>query len=429
MPRIVSSLSHLIRGTAARGHTVVFVDGAWRSRRRLIYDPRDFGAACDLVTDDTVPMRNCIAAAEAAGGGDIVVPYPGMLGNTVTASAVPTIWQINGSHIALRSERGAMLKTTASAALIKFNGGKTGVNQLATIYTMNAAVKGADYIELSTSGHAMNFVAGDWVFIRTGQVLDVSGGTHPDAEINQVRAIDGAKLYLRWPLAKPYALEHVDTVGEKTYGSIVGGGGSAVPIGVANATSVMTEDVRIEGITFYSRSGQSAIVNGNVYGLTIEHCAFDVDAAVTSMGVIRGFRGLHNRIQINTTQDTVYVWSPNTGCTDFLSEGNETTCNKIAYLHIHEGVARFTSHRDTIRNAYLSGVDGQAVSIRTRAYDIDIMHGHFVNAGTNAIVYVDASCTGGGRIIYNDFIGKPTGPLVVDPGSGWDTTGNRDLTA
>ena len=406
------------------------IDARYATRRTLVgnasgdpvavptvFNVMAYGATGDGVSDDTAEVQATIDAAGAAGGGDIYLPegYT-FLCNTVTDAANDYILSLNSSH--LHFTGGGTLKTTASgAALFAFNTDKTEIARTTTgLKTMTTAAKGASSITLATPGDAAAFAAGDWCFVRTGQALELSGNNQPDSELNKVISANAGTgvLVLQWPLAKPYAQEKIDTGGGFTYVSKVGGAGSNVPFGVINAGANITEDISFRGVRFHARSGVPLMIGGNCYGVTIENCDFDLDESVWSMGVLRSVKAVKNRVRITAATTDDYLFSPNTGSTDHLYADNECASTAVAQFHIHEGSAQIRVNRNTVLNTYDAAHDINAVSIRSRAYDVEIIDNTFVNAGSGDVILVGTYCDGGGVIAGNRISGSTPSSISVN---------------
>lgn len=76
--RIVSSGNGLFNQFRVNGEFV---------NRNLFYNVKDYGAVGDGVTEDTVAIQAAITAANAAGGGQVVVPYGNYLSDTITLAS------------------------------------------------------------------------------------------------------------------------------------------------------------------------------------------------------------------------------------------------------------------------------------------------------------------------------------------------------
>jgi hypothetical protein len=61
------------------------------------FNPRDFGAKADGVSDDTAALRACFAAAAAAGGGSVTIPPGGLFPEGRDADTVVFAAHRNGA--------------------------------------------------------------------------------------------------------------------------------------------------------------------------------------------------------------------------------------------------------------------------------------------------------------------------------------------
>jgi hypothetical protein len=187
-------------------------------------------------TDDTTSIQNTIAAAGAAGGGNVFLPA-GLYFVQTTATAGGLTWVLYNIYDNVTISGvgpSSIIRTTRAAELIYFTGaGKPGgianwstylwqytpFHQTAGLYPLakqantdlypmsGTFARGAYTITLDSAPHAANFAPGDWIDIRTGEVLP-STTANADRELNQVLSVSSATITLRWPLAKGYQQEY-----------------------------------------------------------------------------------------------------------------------------------------------------------------------------------------------------------------------------
>lgn len=220
-----------------------------------------WGAAVDGSTDDTTAVVSAIeSVATNQGGGTVTISGGVCLCNTTSNAAssglariIPLIYDDTYLHIA----EGATLKTTANARLITVGGTPDlgDVNDL-TVYDLSGSYTSGDQaLTLATASEASNFSAGDWLYIRTGQ-LDTDGIDNPDAEYVRVQSVSSGTITLEWPLEKDYAQENYPTGHSSA--------GSPAPYGVTNATSVVRERLGVFGRgTIENISHDVPLIHGN----------------------------------------------------------------------------------------------------------------------------------------------------------------------
>jgi hypothetical protein len=397
-----------------------------------------YGAEGDGVTDDTEAIQDAIDAAGAAGGGTIHFPAGRYLVTRQgTAGGHGWCLSVVGDNLTFSglgdsSVIVADLSASSSYTGIFYiqGGGKPQGIALwgsyywpyespysgPTRYTINAAARNATAITTTTAADAGNFSAGDWCFIFTGQTNEFDPPMQPDSEINQVIAVNAGTgvLTLRWPLSKPYEAEAVDTGGGYTYQSIVGGAGAALAIGVQNVTTsivsnLLFRDVFIESLDAPA-GGQSAFLMNQAFGATIERVNGDMVGSFVSSTPARNVRVRDCMTRHRNTASEYHV-APSLGCTDWLVTGCNASSSHNIFFHAHEGTAQIKFIGNTINNTYVAA-DLNTVSIRARAYDVQIIGNSLINGGTGGLIYVDELCTGGGAIVGNSL--QSQGTVNVD---------------
>lgn len=382
------------------------------------------------LVDETLPIRAAIAALKAAGGGSLVFPAGIYLGDTATsANGISWIWEITGDGIMLDLDLGAILKTTQNAHILFFTGagkaegaaqwlkyvpwrftGDTIAGGAAispacphAFYAMSAAAEGASSITLSTPADAGNLVAGDYIYIRTGQIV-ANGSTwnaEPDAEINRVRTATAGTgvVTLERPLAKPYASENQSAIGAI---SSVGGGGSAAPMGIVKVTDSTITNVGIRGGKLQNTVGQASPIQvlGTISGFIEEDLEFDCVGVANAALEYRD--GTFRRLKaVMTGSHRGDFWPVTTavGCSDVTIEDvTGIATQKIACLHLHEGGSRIKARGMRLLSADNSTSGIYPISIRARAYDVTVDDYTIIGGGNEAAIFIGATEGGGGKI-------------------------------
>lgn len=426
---------------------------------RPTFNVKAFGAKVDGSTDDTAAVAAAIAAAAAYGGGDVFFPYGTCLcTTTTTAGGLTWILGIAADNIRLRGVGpGSILKTTQAAELIYVTGaGKPagilnwptylwqytpftqsgGVYPTATQAHSNllpmsgVQAQGSYTITLTSSLNAATFAAGDWIDIRSGEILP-STTANADRELNQVISVSGAVITLRWPLAKAYAQEFWPATAPVFLGAYAGSftstsnTGDPAPFGVQKVTSSVLKsfavtDMQLQALSPSSPNGNA--ISGNCcYGMHIERVTIAGTNSGVSFGADRATRYLNNNVYIQNSYLTngCYFFSTSDGSVDVLVSGNSCDApSSQGYMHVHEG----SSNVRVLHNRFSAGnvaATGNICSVRGRANSISIVNNQFSGSGTQAALYVDPQCSGGGVIAHNDVIAPNASAAIEVDAAGW----------
>ncbi|OAO03865.1 hypothetical protein A8B75_10020 [Sphingomonadales bacterium EhC05] len=202
-----------------------------------------------------------------------------------------------------------------------------------TGYDIAAAISKDDVdVLLGSSSDASNFVAGDIVFVRTGQTL--AGTTEPDSELNIVKSVSGATVTMKYPVAVDYAQERYKTGsnGLTTISSI----GNLAPFQLVNVTDRVVRGGLID-IDLIGHNCEQVL---NIWG------AMDITVMPTCR-IIHGKNGMGSRESRNINYyaqhkhtaraNNGYFIAPSTGCTHWRMKAIGES-EGYAYFHLHESV-------------------------------------------------------------------------------------------
>lgn len=344
--------------------------------------------AADGVTDDRAAI-NAALAAIPADGRHYTLWLPGMCfvsdgpfsGGQRTGIVIPR------SNITLAGERGAglwnggdstRLVIVAGGALLP--GGQADplkttewITSLVVTPFAGPVTDRATVVALTSAGHGL--VAGDWVFLRTGQLTADPLAREPDSEVNQVQAVAGANITLARPTAKPYQQEYLQPSG---FGDTTPTA-TPLPFGLCKITDRLIRNVRIAGLRIWSRPDGAAGGPVNDGTAIFLHQAQDVMIDDVSCDV--GKYGIAARYARDVTIDraALHAWgtsdgdpgflAPSTGCGDWLARSCRSSGAVPGKLHSHEGIHDYTVLDYRQRTPDGPGRAGASnISVRTRAY-------------------------------------------------------------
>lgn len=366
------------------------------------FDIGAWGAKGDGVTDDTAAIN-----AALRGGGTWVFPRGRYLCNTVTHTfgGISYALHLTRSDTRLVFEPGAELVTTGDLSILGMGGalssGGSGFSQRwigdpdnATYHPVQDVERAATTLTLTSQDDAANFAAGDYVHLRTGS-LHAGQDTEPLAEINQIVAVSGATLTLRWPTSNAYEQEwFISGTTGKT--STTDTGNPAV-FGVANITDRTIENISIEGLTLdtLSTTRSAIVVRGGVVGLSLEGLAGQVGGSPVDAIEYRGgqFRDWDLHMHAPSSGTARWLISGATSVTDSIWERirGVATGPRMMYAHLHEGCSGLTV-RDMRIVTVAGNNDSTPLSIRARATDVRLEDIDIISSGTQS-AYVDDTCT------------------------------------
>lgn len=360
------------------------IDGSvvWREPDRV--NVKDFGAVGDGTTDDTAAIQAVFDYARDNNGAEIYFPAgvyrveapvrPGAPNGYFTNSNVKWALNLNASNVRIYGDGAdSVIKCHSTnhpsgIRLMLCRGSwKAGWNEsLQTnriskrpTYDMADASLGEMSVTLDDAGDASNFAVGDYVYLRCGQMTSVPNNNEPSAEINKIRAIDGAEITLYWPLSKDYADDGV------------------YAHGIANIQNYVHENITIEDIAFDHQNGpgQCMTVFDGIVNFTFKPARSVVSGHFLggremrfgqySVGV--HFTGPSATWLANNGPDDYFIHWPFTWATGHT----EVICEKCVassehgtvQFHVHEAVTKFKASNVILMNPPNAPTNQPAISV------------------------------------------------------------------
>ncbi len=393
-----------------------------------VFNVKAYGALCDGSTDDTTAVLAAITAASASGG---VVLFPVgvcLVNTTASAGGLTWILPIAAHNVTLAGEAGAILRTTASSGSLLFIAGASlpsgPANWLANdcwrftgdtyqgggaispacpnaLYNINSgAVKGALTVTTTTAANAGNFAAGDYIYIRAGQVVPDGNNwnAEPDGEINVVLSANAGTgvITLERPLAKAYVTEYQSAIGAASSTTV---NTYTCPLGVVKITPSTIKNFTLRNLRLEAPNSTSptTVVRGAVDGLRLEHVRFDTLSVFADWNQFRDLKVIDLRGIMRGTSSTFSPVTVATGCSDVDIDGlTAISTTDAPVLQITEGAARVKARRLELFSG--GGASHNEIMIGVRARDIDIDDFFIAGSNTSNGINIAAGANEGGRI-------------------------------
>lgn len=311
----------------------------------------------DGVTDDRAAIQAAIDGLPAAGHYTIWLPGLCFVGSGGTTGGGPYGISINRSNVTITGPDGAGLTSNVTSIRLVIISGigltlptdplqnNNWITSQTTYPFSGTQAEASPSVVLASGTDAANVVVGDWVFLRTGSLTSSTLNREPDCEINRVTSVSGTTIGLKWPTAKPYAVENFPS-GSTGAPSSPGGAGTQTIFGLARfvGSFPIIQNVTLRGLQLIQTDGANILGQGvftlMAYGVTIDRC--DITFGKYGIGgrFTRGLRVLHSTLHAITTDATLDpVWlGPSTGCGDWVAISCRGSGLIPAKLHLHEGL-------------------------------------------------------------------------------------------
>lgn len=397
---------------------------------------------CTGVTDDTAKVQAAINALVAAGGGQLVVDCPILLNGSTTQAGVTWAVGITGDNIEIiGTSTGKITRTTTTGAVF-FASGAGKVAPLTswdsnrftdtTSYAINAVAKGAVSITTATATDAGNFTAGDYIYVRTGQITsNPPAWPECDSELHEVvtaNATTGA-ITLRKPTGKAYAQEYYSSsslVGPTTTTSSAW----PAPLVVHKVTDRVLKRLSFRNLRFDSATTDRNIISGwQIVGWRIEDCTGVGNSGLQTGRDFTDYTFARNRFHARgTSTSMVYSFAVATGCADGGFYDNTVTGERVAQAHVHEGTVRHKQRG----NHWLftaAGASDAVIDVRARAHD-PIFDSEIIGGVFGYGFFVDPTCSDGGLVQGCTTYGSAlTSAITYADSSGSWRIGHNDFQA
>lgn len=415
------------------------------------FNVRDYGADTSI-SDNRAFIQNAINAAEAAGGGTVVFPevYPiASVGGTIGfGSGKDYVFDIMGDDITLEGPGGIDCRGLYAILGDEYHGFAVGTakgieDMLAqeAVHTLTGVyAKGDRTITLATVGDGANYVAGDYIYIRTGQTIDNSFTTQPDCEINRVRSIASGVIELEWPLSKPYQQEYfvTGTVG-LTNTTVTANLAAFGIVNMSSPTNWVIHRPTFRNLQMYADTSYAFITMFHPIKAIIEDCTAFLNASMVQ-GLGRGARIRRNRVDatpiggLEPVRDCQTHWvAGDTKTVDAIIENNDFTSGGNGWLHIHEGCAQVSILNNRLTTLISAEQFGAAtgyscINVESRGYDIDIQGNIIRGGGAGATgIRVAGQCNGGGKIGRNDIDNMPSTSAISVGSDNWHISADNQV--
>jgi hypothetical protein len=390
---------------------------AWLEAKHAgIYYTLDYGTAGDEVTDDTVGVQAAIDDCGAAGGGDVFINAPHLVSLRPTASLSSMKYRLLVKYDNVRlvfGPRGKLISNdsnadghatvavwgpakasptvdTATIANYDFNFNSIDLFDVYAFESTNLPVYGEYSIELDSSGDASNFAVGDIVYIRTGATLPIVSEGQPDAEINRVRAISGATLYLEYPLLKNYVQEYYDDV---TLTGPTTTGVTAFPaiFGISNITSACIDGFSAVNANFecHATHPGNCISTIGVLNPFITGRSDTTNMGLQGDGSHRGLFVVDTDHTQNQVAQQGSFLSADKGCGDMTvlsSKFRNRSDDWLCFIHMNEGAANVKFENVDLLNPEIPGGVDAIFSQSARGYRQSLRNVRIQGGGNDALV-------------------------------------------
>lgn len=431
--------SKLTVGTSHQELAIVSGAPVWRDK--TIFNIRDFGADPTGATDSTSAILAAMTACGMAGGGTVYVPEGNFRCDTRQfANGLYAVLTPSYDNIWLRGDGpSSRIYSTADAHLLWVHGcGAGGVGFVAGYpsglyvnlpsYGISPVSSGDMAITLTTPAEAANFVAGDIIRIRTGQMVSASIN-EPDAETNIVAAADAVTgiLTLEYPTRKPYVQEYfvTDTTGY-TSRTVTA---NPCLFGVQNVTGKIIRNFRVSDLTLESTAAKSLIRGDQALNFRWHDTIAISGASCHAMSNVAEAWVERNKLYMTGTAVGVAPVAFATGSSDLHVSDNTTYANAAGTIQINEGCSDVWYTRNTHHNRP-AVTDAPAISVGGRGRRIFLLFNAIHNAGSGSAIWINDSydqdvIETSGVVGFNIIEGGNFSRPIQVTSQGWETPHNN----
>lgn len=261
------------------------------------------------------------------------------------------------------------------------------------VYAIRPAGLGASNVKLTTPvAVATRFSSGDYVYIRTGEMLGYPNTDQPDAELNRVIGSNASngEISLEQPLGKDYAQEcyPTDRAGPTTRDCA--GNRATAPFGISQVTHFTTHGITIQNLTIIADAKPYVFNANQVDGVRLSH----IIARVGNFFTIGDSR------HIEIDHCNIVDWDGRNegfgakGVSDVLIRDNSFKALTTLVIQANEGSTNVMIENNQFVSSGAPAFPSwnNIIAFRNRCHNVSVRHNEFINDAGSAILRADPEC-------------------------------------